>query len=405
MSAPSAFPVGKVLIVGGGNAAHAMAALFPSRGIETNMLANFADEAERINASLEQHGSITATFDAHCTPSGIVQGRPAIVSKHAAEVMDGVNVILLPLPSFAYKSTLEALKPFLKPGMHIGVTPGQGGFDWLARNVLGDLASEIVFFALLPMPFNCRITEFGKAVAVTEFKQHYRIATTPSDKAADAISICQQLFGESEDIGHFLSATLYPVNAVIHPQRLWALCHPKGRAPYSEELPLLENPLFYEQMDELSTEMMSQVNAELCHVADSFKAQGVAVGVPSLLDFLAKFVYRDPAPDLRTFFATQQAYKGFRCPFVQTEDGKGWAPDFKNRYFTEDIPFGLAIYKGVADIVDVPTPTIDLVLEWAQKGMGKEYVVDGKLTGKHVGETGAPQRWGITTVEGLERGY
>ncbi|KAJ1616133.1 hypothetical protein T492DRAFT_600077 [Pavlovales sp. CCMP2436] len=168
MSSP--FPINKVLLVGGGNAAHAMAALFPSRGFETNMLANFADKAERINASLAQHGCITATFDAHNTPSGAVQGRPTLVSKHAADVMAGVRVIIMPLPSFAYKSALEALKPYLTPGMHIGVTPGKGGFDWQTRDVLGALASEIVFFALLPMPLNCRITEFGKAVAVQEFK-------------------------------------------------------------------------------------------------------------------------------------------------------------------------------------------------------------------------------------------
>lgn len=37
--------------------------------------------------------------------------------------------------------------------------------------------------------------------------------------------------------------------------------------------------------------------------------------------------------------------------------------------------------------------------------MGKEYVVDGKLVGKDVGETSAPQRWGITTVEELAAGH
>jgi hypothetical protein len=34
--------------------------------------------------------------------------------------------------------------------------------------------------------------------------------------------------------------------------------------------------------------------------------------------------------------------------------------------------------------------------------MGKEYIVNGRLVGKDVRETSAPQRFGITTVEQLK---
>jgi len=36
----------RVCVIGGGNAAHALAALLPSRGITTNVLASHGDEAE-----------------------------------------------------------------------------------------------------------------------------------------------------------------------------------------------------------------------------------------------------------------------------------------------------------------------------------------------------------------------
>lgn len=400
----SPFHIRKVLIVGGGNAAHVMAALLPSLGIACNMLASFGDEADRINAGLDQQGHIAATFDAHLEPSGIVRGRPEKISKYAEEVIGGCNVLLLPLPSFAYRSVLEELKPHLSAGMYIGVTPGQGGFDWVARDVLGDLADELVFFAMMPMPFNCRITSFGQEVAVQEIKRHYRLGAVPRSAEGDAISICEQLFGAAESCGHFLSATLCPINAVIHPQRLYALCHPRGRKPWSPDHPLDANPLFYEEMDDLSVEMMNLVNSEMIAVATALKACGVAVDVPHIFDFLAKFVYQDDAPDLRSFFSHQPAYKGFRCPFKRTADGSGWQPDFASRYFTEDVPFGLCVHKGVADIAGVPTPTIDKVITWVQEHMGKEYVVAGRLQGRDVGETSAPQRWGITTLESLRHG-
>jgi len=402
---PGDFKIEKILIVGGGNAAHAMAALFPSRGLKTNMLANYADEADRINAGIKEQGYIGATFADHNTPKGLVKGCPEKVAKTAAEVLPGCNVVILPLPSLAYRSVLEELKPHIQPGTFIGVTPGQGGFDWMARDVLGDLCNDLVFFALMPMPFNCRITEFGKHVAVQVFKQNYRIGTLPPSAEPQALSICEQLFGKTESCGHFLSTTLYPINAIIHPQRLYALTHPKDKEAWSLSNPLPENPLFYEDIDDQSADLMNKVNAELIEIGRLLREAGMEVDVPHIFDFLAKFVYQDPAPDLKTFFATQPAYKGFRCPLKQAEDGKGWHPDFNNRYFTEDIPYGLCIYKGVADIVGASTPTMDMVLYWVQEGMGKEYVVDGKLAGKDVGETAAPQRYGITTIDGLVRGH
>ncbi len=65
---------------------------------------------------------------------------------------------------------------------------------------------------------------------------------------------------------------------------------------------------------------------------------------------------------------------------------------------------GLCIYKGVAEIVNIETPVIDIVIVWAQGHMGKKYIQNGKLSGCHVSETNAPQRFGIYTVEQLKQG-
>ena len=74
----------------------------------------------------------------------------------------------------------------------------------------------------------------------------------------------------------------------------------------------------------------------------------------------------------------------------------GYVPSKTSRYLIEDIPFGILVIRGIADIVGVPTPVIDRVIEWNQKFMEKEYLVDGKLTGKDIAATRVPQRFGIT---------
>merc|ERR1711920_96522 len=96
-------------------------------------------------------------------------------------------------------------------------------------------------------------------------------------------------------------------------------------------------------------------------------------------------------------FNTNDGYKGFKCPMK--EEGEGWVPDFKNRYFTEDIPEGFAMYKGIADLAEVETPVIDEIFAFFQKFMGKEYIKDGKLCGADVAATKSPQAFGVTTLD------
>ncbi|MDT8420058.1 MAG: NAD/NADP octopine/nopaline dehydrogenase family protein [Desulfuromonadales bacterium] len=386
----------KVCIVGGGNAAQAMAALFPHQGIPCNMFVPYGDEAERIQRAIDDQGFIVAEFASHNEPSGEVRGKPDKISQNAADVVPDCNVLILPLPSFAYRDVISQIKPYLQKGTYIGATPGQGGFDWLAKEVLGDVAEDIVLFSILPMPFNCRIIEFGKRVYVQEFKRRYKIGATPAEHCDGAVTINNQLFGYSESCGNSLSCSLYPINAVIHPARLYALCKDWQPGTF-----LAENPLFYEDINDESAELMDAVSKEVIDIAQALTDAGIeGVSVPHIQDFLVHYVYRDPSPTLKDFFATNRAYKGFRCPFLENKNG--WIPDFANRYFTEDIPLGLCLYKGVAEIVGVETPVICKILNWAQAHMGKEYLVDGHLTGRDVNETACPQRFGITTVEQLK---
>eukprot|EP01135_Chromosphaera_perkinsii_P000650 Nk52_evm17s147 gene=Nk52_evmTU17s147 len=389
-----------VCVVGGGNAAHAMIALFGSRGITATWWAPFQDEAERLRKNMEGTSGITGDFAKECHPSGNVVGAPSVVSKDPKDVVPQADVIILPLPSFAYAQVLEDLKPHLRKGQYVGVTPGQGGFDWTARIVLGDKFNDIVIFSIQPMPFNCRITEFGKGVHVQTLKKNYKIGVIPNtdpDVIQRALKINVTLFGGSADYcGHFINCSLYPMNAIIHPQRIYRLLAISGWQPGQV---LKENPLFYEEMDVESTDLMEQVNKELIAAAKALDAKrpDMHVEVPMILDFLS-FAYDFPADNLKTFFSENPAYAGFRSPYKAVEGG--FVPDFTNRYFTEDIPLGLCLYKGVADLVDVETPMMDKVITYMQGHMGKEYVKDGKLIGKDVGETTAPQRFGLT-VESL----
>ena len=97
---------------------------------------------------------------------------------------------------------------------------------------------------------------------------------------------------------------------------------------------------------------------------------------------------------------TNAAFQGIKHPVKTTEDGK-FEPDFTHRYMTEDVPYGLVVIRGIAQIVGVQTPNIDKVLKWCQEKMGKEYLVNSKLQGKDIASSRAPQRYGLTSLESI----
>ena len=68
--------------------------------------------------------------------------------------------------------------------------------------------------------------------------------------------------------------------------------------------------------------------------------------------------------------------------------GHGYIPDFSDRYFTEDFPFGLLIIKSIAEIFNIDTPYINKVLKWGQEMIGKEYLILEELKGKDLHATG-----------------
>lgn len=103
---------------------------------------------------------------------------------------------------------------------------------------------------------------------------------------------------------------------------------------------------------------------------------------------------------LMTALRTNPGYEGFTHPMIQLENGH-YIPDFNQRYLTEDVPYGLAVIRGIAEIAGMPTPYIDTVLSWCQEKMGRVYLEGTHFAGKDLATTRCPQRYGFTTLDDI----
>eukprot|EP00927_Polykrikos_kofoidii_P073363 TRINITY_DN693_c0_g1_i4.p1 TRINITY_DN693_c0_g1~~TRINITY_DN693_c0_g1_i4.p1 ORF type:complete len:747 (+),score=126.94 TRINITY_DN693_c0_g1_i4:59-2299(+) len=395
---------GTVCICGAGNAAHVFIPYYANLGYDVTVFADFKDEAERLQKGIDANGGIEI-YD-RCDPTNprAYKGTPSKVSNKAADSVPQADFIIVALPSFAIKNVLTNIKDHLKQGATVFIMPGQGGVDYVAKEVVGDLcrAGKITVAGIIPMPLNCRIDEFGKRVQLASLKYSYDLAAIPADKAKPAAAALSGLLAGRpvNAIGNYVGIALHASNPNIHPGRLYGLF-----SDYTPGKIYPENPLFYETWDDVSSEWCQKISDERLKIWTTICEKVPGTGEPSQVPHLKPYIEQIYGPQIRdtskmaTVFNTNDGYKGFKCPMK--EEGNGWVPDFGNRYFTEDIPEGFCMYKGIADLAGVDTPTIDLILGFFQNLMGKEYLKDGKLAGKDVGETKSPQRYGVTSLADL----
>uniref|UniRef100_A0A7S1BPW5 Opine dehydrogenase domain-containing protein n=1 Tax=Corethron hystrix TaxID=216773 RepID=A0A7S1BPW5_9STRA len=106
------------------------------------------------------------------------------------------------------------------------------------------------------------------------------------------------------------------------------------------------------------------------------------------------------------------------APAVRCDkDPRRVRPNVNTRFFRDDVPHGLCVALGLAELLgfnvanDMPL-TLNIVRR-LQRWMGKEYVLPANWSqggspgivagGRDLGETSAPQAFGVTTVEDLRR--
>eukprot|EP00929_Paragymnodinium_shiwhaense_P005854 TRINITY_DN10830_c0_g1_i2.p1 TRINITY_DN10830_c0_g1~~TRINITY_DN10830_c0_g1_i2.p1 ORF type:complete len:462 (-),score=165.21 TRINITY_DN10830_c0_g1_i2:315-1700(-) len=403
-----------VCICGAGNAAHVFIPYFSANGYEVTVFADFRDEAERLQAGCDANDGIT--IHDRCDPNNVKEykAKPVAVSKNAADVVPQADYIIAALfasfASFAVMKMLTGIKDHLKEGSIVYIMPGQGGPDYVAREVLGDLikAGKTTMAGIIPMPLNCRITEWGKSVELAALKASYDLASVPAANCKVAAEALSGLLGGRpvNPIGNYVGIALHCSNPNLHPGRLYGLFGPDSQLGLYEEGKVYpENPLFYETWDDKSSEWCQKISDERLKIWTTICEKVPGTGEPGQVPHIKPYIesiYAGQINDNSTLskcFNTNDGFKGFKCPMKEVDGG--FAPDFANRYFTEDFPEGVAMYKGIADLAGVETPVIDEIFGFFQKFMGKEYIKDGKLAGEDVKATKSPQAFGVDSLEKL----
>ena len=369
----------KIAICGGGNVAHVLVGLLSQRdGVEVRVLTRQPDRwADAIQV---------------CGDDGQVStGRPSLISNQADEVIPGAGLVILALPAYARAAMLKTIAPHLYGDVWLGSFPGSGGFDWMAQQILHGTDARVSVFGAQRVPYISRIIDYGEKVYGSHKTEGISIAAIPQTKSRDIAAILEELLQMPVScLNNFLEITLATSNPILHPARIYALFH-----DYSPDRFWPERVLFYEGWDDAASDWLIKMDREVHEIFSH-----IPLDLSGIAPLLQHYGVEDAAALTRKISGIE-SFKGIPAPMLETADG--FAPDFQSRYFTEDIPYGLLIIKGVAEITSTATPAIDIILTWAQKMMRKEYLVGARLDGKDIAGSPIPQNSGIVTTEDLIR--
>ena len=256
-------------------------------------------------------------------------------------------------------------------------------------------------FFLPPIAFQ----DYGKKVEVLGTKKEIDVVITDGKNAtAEAVKdLLQDMIGRLPELklaSNFLAVTLMNINSVWHPTISYAFYKDWDGQPFDEP------PLFYYGATECTGDKLAKVSDEVLNLRTKLQEQYPSIDLSSLhhvRDWML-MSYGDDIGDktsIYTMLITNKGYRGLTHPTqeVDTPQGKKYMPNFKYRYFTEDIPMGLCVTRGIAELAGVPTPNMDDIIMWCQGVMNKEYLVDGQFIGKDVASTRSPQAYGYNDLD------
>lgn len=326
----------KICICGGGNLGHVCAGFLSAQhDVEVNLLTTHPD---LWNSTIEVDD-----------PNGrVFHGHLSCISSVPTEVLSDVDIVLLCLPGYAIRPTLERIAPCISNHVWVGSVVSSTGFFFEAMKIL----PKNPLFGFQRVPFISRITEYGRRAALKGYKKTLSVAVEQTMDKHLIRQKLQSLFAVPIILlDSYYEASLSNSNPLLHPSRLytmWKDWHPG--------VVYKKNSFFYSDWTLEASELLLQMDDEFQAL---LKALNIREGaIPTILDYYEC----SDAKSLTQKFHDIPAFKGILSPMIQTPDG--FVPDFHSRYFTEDFPYGMRYIVELACKYNIDIPVIKTIFDW-----------------------------------------
>ena len=330
----------KVTIIGGGNLGTLMAAAFAHRGHKVTIRTS---KPEQFSKELEAYDKQDKL---------VFKGTVANITSGWKDAIEGADVVWVTVPPQMFIETAKAMEPYVAEGQMVGIIPGAGAAEFAFKKIIEKGAR---FFGLARVPSIARLKEAGKSSYLLGPAPELLVGSIPARNAKQICEEIQPLYSmKCRPIANYLAVAFTPSNPVLHTSRIYGMFKdyiPGNHYPTNE--------LFYEKWTIDGAEILLNCSDELQQLC-----KAIPMDLRDVESMQARHGIRNPE-ELAAKICSLDRLKGLYSPVVK--DDMGYVPDFNSRYFASDFTYGIKIMIEVADLFDVPTPTMDTIWEWYKK--------------------------------------
>ncbi len=340
----------KVAVLGGGNGAQAMAAELSLCGHEVNLCED--PRFEHSIAAVKVFGGMTLTgMTAVAKETGFAKVN--MVTTDVKEAIKGVDIIEVVVPSFGQMPFIEAFAPALEDGQLIVFNPGNFGALQCYKYLKDQgIKKDVTIAEAECLVYACNIVGPAK-VWIKAIKEKVSLAAMPAKNTEKALAKLGQLYSNYYAAEHVFYTSMNNINFILHPATtLLNASRIEQMAPYKNQYyditPSIARVM--EQLDEEKNDLARKLGLTPLRTVDILNRYYGATG---------KGMY-EVVRDVYSY-ATQTS------------------PDsLKNRYVTEDVPFGLVTLASLAEQVGTPHLVLDTLINLAGLLNDEDYWQTGR---------------------------
>ncbi len=334
-----------IAVLGGGNGGHAVAANLALAGYKVNFfeLPQFAESFEKVLRTKEiriDGVSIDGTAKLNLATTDIQQA------------IKEAEVIFVITPAFGHKTMAEFCAPFVQDGQIIILMPGSGGsLEFVKIFKQKKVKKEVAFAESCTLPYGTRLKSPGH-VSVFIHAVILPTGVFPAKRTEEIMPKLKQFYPTIMPARDVLEAAINNPNPIVHPV---ATLLSATRIEHSKG----EFYLYAEGMTPSVARAFESLNEERLSIC---KAMGYKLHHWDNLDFKnynlgeteEECRYRILNTSMDAAFGKDGIYAGIKM--------KG-PEHLKDRYVTEDVPYGMVLVSTLGNLLGIPTPTHNAVIQ------------------------------------------
>ena len=334
-----------IAVLGGGNGGHAVAANLSIAGFKVNFfeLPRFAESFERVLRTKEVRIEGVST-------DGVAKLN--LATTNIGQAIKDAEVIFVVTPAFGHKTMAEVCAPFAQDGQIIVLMPGSGGSLEFA-NIFKKrkVKKEITFAESCTLPYGARLKGSGH-VSILINAAILPTGVFPAKRSDETIPKLKKFYPTIIPTKDVLEAAINNPNPIVHPVATLLSAtrieHSRGEFYLYAEGMTPSVARAFESLNEERLSICKALGYKLYHW-DNLEFKNYNLGETE-----EECRYRILNTSMDAAFGKDGIYAGIKMKGPQ---------HLKDRYVTEDVPYGMVLLSTLGDLIGVPTPTHDTVIQ------------------------------------------